>query len=294
AHDPQTIERIRARNGIADLKGVGDVGARAIVDGALHDSEEEARNDAAWLVSRFVDSGPVMATELEAAAASGDSKLRGRAAFPLGHLAAVSDRALHPLRRRAREPEARVREGAGKGLTQVRRVWPGQVPLLVAEFTHADPKLRYDVGDAVIPAGVVAVPPMLARLASPDWNERANAARVLGQIGETDGAVAAGPGAPPGRPDLRVPPARGRPVAALATRAAHDALRRRDNAPETYGPVRKELTMNSFAEQPGTRILVVAATYREFRAPLERKEFATEPPDLRVTEEHRLYWCDFE
>src|SRR5262249_33661044 len=216
AHDPQTIERIRARNGIADLKGVGDAGARAIVDGALHDSEEEARNDAAWLVSRFVDSGPVMATELEAAAASGDSKLRGRAAFPLGPLAAVSDRALPPLLRLARDPEASVREAAGKGLTQVLRVWPGQVPLLVAEFTHADPKLRYDVGDAVIPAGVVAVPPMLARLASPDWNERANAARVLGQIGETDGAVAAGLVPRLDGPDFRVRPALRRALAPLA------------------------------------------------------------------------------
>ena len=292
--DTTFLTRMQAVNGISEVKGAGDVGARAVAEVALHDRREEIRMSAAWQLSRFPDSGPAILAVLAPAVASSDSTLRANAAEPLGHVAEISAGALPLLLPLTRDPQPTVRAAAGEGLKSVMRVWPEQIPALVEAFSACGPELRFDVGEAIIPAGVAAVPPMLERLSSPDWNERANAARVLGGIGETDGAVAAALAARIADPDFRVRQYALRALESLGTPAAHDALVRYNGGVETHGPVLKTLELHGHAEKPDSTILVVAATYREYRRPLAVPRVGSPPPDVTIAEEHRLYWCDFE
>jgi hypothetical protein len=286
--------RIQALNSIREIKGAGDAGAAAIVQAALHDPDAEVRQSAAWLVADLPESAPTTMRALETAASQGDTTLRAHAGEPLGHACAISDRALPLLLVLARDPAPTVRTAAGVGLQAVMRVWPGQVPALVAAFSTSDAELRFDVGEALIPAGVSAVPAMIDQLASPDWNVRANAARVLGQIGETDGAVAAALAARVDDPDFRVRQYTLRALEALGTPAAHETLVKHNGGVETYGAVQKVLELHGFAEKPDSTIIVVSATYREFRKPLESSPLVAPLPDVTIAEEHRLYWCDFD
>jgi HEAT repeat protein len=288
--DTVPIERIRAINGIADRKDAGDAEALLVLDRALHDPDDEVRMSARYALHYFKSSGPALVERLAAAVAGPDTSGRGNAARALGHVAVLSARALPLLLRMDDDRAPAVRAGLGEGLDAVKRVWPGQVPALAQSFARCDPDMRYHVGTALAPAGPAAVPALLPLVASPDWNVRANTARVLGLVGETDGAVARALDTCAGDSDYRVRGAALQALGRLGTVAAHDALVRRGGS-ETHGPAEITFQLGGSAVKPGGSIVALGAAYKVMRRPLARDGRLD---DVVVTNEHRLYVCDID
>lgn len=288
--DTIPLERTRAINRIADRKDVGDAEALLVLDRALHDPDGEVRMSARFALVYFKSSGPALAERLAAVVAGPDTSGRGNVARTLGNVAVLSERALPLLLGMADDRAPAVREGLGEGLDAVKRVWPGQVPALTEYFAHCDPELRYHAGTALAPAGTTAVPALLPLVASPDWNVRANTARVLGLVGETDGAVARALDTCASDPDFRVRGAAVQALGRLGTVAAHDALVRRGGS-ETHGPAETTFGITGNAVKAGGSIVALGAAYKVVRRPLVQDGHLE---DVVVANEYRLYVCDID
>lgn len=291
--DPTPLVRIQTLNRIADLKGAGERGASAVGELALHDPDAEVRRAARDALREFHDAHAALMDTLLAAAASPDTIVRASAVTSLGEVAELSDRALPRLLGAVGDRSASVESACGKGLDDVTRIWPGQLPRLVDVFVHCDPRARFHVGNAIAPAGVTAVPALLPLLGYADWSVRANATRVLGIVGETDGAVGKALAAELDDPDFRIRQYALQALGRLGTPFAHDTMVQRNHGVETHGAPRDSLMLNGgYSVKPDTSIVAVVAEYRKFRPPLEEESFGSEAEDVTIAEERRLYVCD--
>jgi hypothetical protein len=290
--DTVPLERIRAMNGLSDQKDAGDEAALAVLGLALDDPDEEVRMSADWAVARFPDSREGMLDKVTARTAAPDTFVLGNAAAALGHLADISERAMPLLLRIASDTSAHVREGANAGLHAVRRVWPGQAAAMVDFFARCDSRVRFHAGEALVAAGVDAIPPLLALLENPDWNVRANAARTLGLIGESDGSVGPTLVARLADSDYRVRQYALQALGRLGTPLAHDAYIRGHGGEETHGPALTTLRLHGDAVKPDTSIVAVSAEYREWRPVLDHNR--GDLRDVTIAGEWRVYLCDVE
>jgi hypothetical protein len=162
---------------------------------------------------------------------------------------------------------------------------------MIAFFASCDPSLRFHAGEALVPAGLAAIPPLLPLLDSPDWNVRANAARALGFIGD-DGSVGPALAARLNDPDFRVRQYALQALGRLDTPAAHDAYVRAHGGIETHGPPVRTLELRHGEARPETSLVALSAVYRETRPVLAGRR--GDLKEVKIAEEWRLYLCDVE
>jgi HEAT repeat protein len=292
--DTVAIERIRAMHAIDDLKDIRHLGAPPIVHIALHDSIEEVRQDARHVLPRLPEAAPAVMESLLSATRSQDATLRARGVLALGPMAVLSDRALPAVLAAERDTSLAVRDAADEALKEIGKVWPEQVVPLVEFFARSRAATRFRAGDALVAAGPPAVPHLIPMLERSDQNLRGNVARILGEIGETDGSVARALTPLLNDPDFRIRQYAERSLEQLATPAAHDALVRHRGGVETHGPVERSLVLGNHVVKPDSPFLVAVALYSEFREPLQRTEFGPGLKTIRVRNEGWVYLCDVE